>query len=224
MAIFGGLPVLQEHHVDGESQEALDTIQRAAELAQGLVRQIVDFARGSSGTRRWFRGSDLLLQAAKLARPTMPREVRFRTAWTPDLWMVEADPTQIQQVLMNLCVNAREAMPGGGTLLLAASNIVADEALVAATPGLCTGRYLEIRVVDTGTGMTPEVQQKLFEPFVTTKERGTGLGLATVYRVIVAHRGAIAVCSELERGSEFRVYLPAAEATGERPRAAEATT
>jgi len=214
-AIFAGLPVLQARQADRESQEVLDTIQRAAELAQGLVRQILDFARGSSGRRRPIRGAELLLQAAKLARPTMPREVQFRAAFAPDLWTVEADPTQIQQVLMNLCVNAREAMPKGGALLLAAANVAADEALVAATPGLRLGRYLEIRVVDEGTGMTPEVVQRLFEPFVTTKERGTGLGLATVYRVIAAHRGAVAVSSEPGRGSEFRVYLPVAGASGE---------
>ena len=211
MAIFAGLPVLQARQADRESREVLDTIEGAAELAQGLVRQILDFARGSSGKQRSIRGGELLLQAAKLARPTLPPDVCFRTAWAPDLWTVEADPAQIQQVLMNLCVNAREAMPRGGTLLLAAGNVVADEALVVATPGLRLGPYLEIRVVDEGTGMPPEILRKLFEPFVTTKERGTGLGLATVYRVIAAHRGAIAVRSEVGRGSEFRVYLPASE-------------
>ncbi|HTP51191.1 MAG TPA: PAS domain S-box protein [Anaeromyxobacteraceae bacterium] len=210
-AIFSALPVLHAYHLDAEGREVIDTIDRAAVLAQGLVRQIVDFVRGSSGTRRRVRGAELLLPAVKMVGPTMRGGICLRTAWTPDLWEVDADCTQIQQVLMNLFVNAREAMPQGGTLLVTASNVEADEALVAATPGLRLGRYLEIRVADTGGGMPPEIRQRVFEPFVTTKERGTGLGLATVYRVVAAHGGAVSFSSELGAGTEFRIYLPAAD-------------
>ncbi len=218
-AIFSALPILRESHTEAEGAEVLDTVDRAAQLAQGLVRQVVDFARGSSGARKKIRGADLLLAAMKLVRPTTPQNIRLRNAWTPDLCTVEADATQVQQVLVNLCVNAREAMPGGGTLLVAAANVAADEELLASTPGLQPGSYLEVRVTDTGCGIPPEIMQKLFEPFLTTKERGTGLGLAIVYRVVTAHGGAIAATSEVGRGTEFRLYLPAAD-TGEPARAA----
>jgi two-component system, cell cycle sensor histidine kinase and response regulator CckA len=133
-----------------------------------------------------------------------------------DLWVISADATQIHQVLMNLCVNARDAMPRGGELTVRARNVTLDEAYARMHLEARPGRFVEVTVADTGHGMTPEVVSRIFEPFFTTKEigKGTGLGLSTALTIIRSHGGFINVYSEPRRGTQFAVYLPALEGGG----------
>jgi two-component system cell cycle sensor histidine kinase/response regulator CckA len=162
-----------------------------------------------------------------MMKETFPKSIQVHTMLSPDLAMVLGDPTQLHQVLLNLCVNARDAMPMGGQLTLRAENAWLDEneAMTGTHPK--TKEYVMIRVVDTGTGIAPEIREKIFDPFFTTKEvgKGTGLGLSTTLAIIKSHGGFMDVSSEPGRGSTFEVYLPAQRAVPRatvRPREVEA--
>jgi CheY-like chemotaxis protein len=150
---------------------------------------------------------------------TFPRNIRISAAVAPDLWPVVGDPSQLHQVLLNLAVNARDAMPGGGTLILAATNLNIDAQYAVTVRGskhspnqeTKTGPHVLLRVTDTGQGMSPEIQARIFEPFFTTKPlgQGTGIGLATVHTVIKSHGGFLEVESDPGKGTTFSLYLPA---------------
>lgn len=148
---------------------------------------------------------------ARIARETFPRSIQMVEAVDEDSWNVQADATQLHQVLLNLCVNARDAMPAGGTLTLSVGNEVVDEATAAMIPGGRSGSHVVLGVQDTGSGIAPEIREKIFEPFFTTKpiDQGTGLGLSTCYGIVKSHRGFITVDTEVGRGTRFKVYLPA---------------
>jgi CheY-like chemotaxis protein len=150
----------------------------------------------------------------ELLRRTLGEHVVLRTSLAPDLWPIMADYGQLEQVLVNLAVNARDAMPDGGTLTLDTENIVVDEAYAGTRPGLLPGYYVRLRVSDTGVGMAPEVAARAFEPFFTTKPkgRGTGLGLATIHGIVTQAGGAIRIYSEPGLGTTFTVLLPTTEA------------
>src|SRR5581483_6375192 len=137
--------------------------------------------------------------------------IEIRIALPDDLWVVTGDATQLYQVLMNLCVNARDAMPGGGALTLSAENLVLDDSYARMHLEANPGRFVLIRITDTGVGIPAENLNKVFEPFFTTKEygKGTGLGLSTVVGIVKSHQGFVDVYSEINRGTEFKVYLPA---------------
>jgi CheY-like chemotaxis protein len=146
-----------------------------------------------------------------IAGQTFPRTITVRNMASCDLWPVIGDATQLQQVLLNLCVNARDAMPGGGTLILNAENLRIDENFAAMNPDATSGPYLTIEVSDTGDGMSAEIMQKMFDPFFTTKEvgKGTGLGLSTAIGIVKSHGGFLSVESSPGKGTTFKIFLPA---------------
>ena len=193
-------------------QADLHEIQRAAERAANLTRQLLTFARRQASALQLLNLNDLIFGIDKLLRRLIREDILLQTASAPDLWPIHADPGQIEQVLMNLVINARDAMPHGGRLMIESSNAVLDQAYARTRPPIVSGPYVLLAVTDTGTGMTAEVLQHAFEPFFTTKEpgQGTGLGLATCYGIIKQHGGSIELYSEVGRGTSVKVYLPRA--------------
>jgi two-component system cell cycle sensor histidine kinase/response regulator CckA len=202
-----------------KEQKYLRQIKVAAERAAALTRQLRLFSRQEEGERHPVQLNSVVEETRDLLERSIPKEITVELRLESELWVVDADPSQISQVLMNLCVNARDAMPDGGTLALETRNVTLDEEWARAMLEAQPGRYVCLSVSDTGFGMSPEVQGRLFEPFFTTKEvgKGTGLGLSVVYGIVKGHGGFINVYSEEGRGSTFHVYLPAIElAVGER--------
>ena len=189
-------------------------IEQSAERGAGIVRQVLTFARGADGERVLIQPAELLGEMVKLAGETFPRSISIRTRFPDDLRLVEGDSTQLHQVLLNLCLNARDAMPEGGSLTLAASNFDVDDSYAATTADTKPGPYVLIEVSDTGTGVPQHVIDKIFDPFFTTKGvgKGTGLGLSTVLGIVRAHGGVINASSS-SAGTTFRVLLPAARDT-----------
>jgi PAS domain S-box-containing protein len=196
-----------------ETDRMLDTIQDSTQRGANMVKQILTFARGSADDRGLIQPKHLIKEMIEIARHTFPKRIQIRPDLTPDTWVVRGNPTQLHQILLNMCVNARDAMPAGGTLTLASGNVRLDAACAMLTPDARPGPYVLLTVTDTGMGMPPEVRARIFDPFFTTKEegRGTGLGLSTVARIVKEHGGFITVDSKVGRGATFKVYLPAAE-------------
>ena len=192
-------------------QGILAAIANSAKRGADMVQQVLSFARGIDGQRLDVPMDRLLLDLVKIVNDTFLKNVKVLTQIPTDLWSVSGDGTQLHQVLLNLCVNARDAMPGGGTLTISAENRFLDEQYAAINIDAKSGAYVIIQVEDTGTGMPPEVIEKIFDPFFTTKElgKGTGLGLSTSMAIIKSHGGFIRVYSEPGKGSRFRIYLPA---------------
>ena len=195
----------------------LDTLQANVERGADLVKQVLMFARGVEGERVPVRTGTLVEDIRKMLVSTVPKTIEITASYPDDLWTVLGDATKIHQVLMNLCVNACDAMPDGGTLTIAAENAVLIEADVQAHRDSLPGDYVLITVTDTGNGIPPEALDKIFDPFFTTKEigKGTGLGLSTVAGIVKGHRGFVSVYTEPHRGTRFSVYLPAAPAPAE---------
>ncbi|HVT73074.1 MAG TPA: response regulator [Lacunisphaera sp.] len=195
----------------------VETIETSAERGAGLVRQILGFAHGVGGEPRVIQVRHIINDIVAMAEATFPKSVRLEADVPRDLWPITANPTQIHQVLLNLCVNARDAMPDGGTLAIRAANLLLDDDAAARIPGARPGAWIQVDVVDTGMGIPPDIVEHIWEPFFTTKGagKGTGLGLATVRGIVATHQGAITLESKLGRGTTFRVYLPA-ERTAER--------
>lgn len=189
----------------------LDIIYTNAQRATELVKQILSFARGSGGRKSPVRLKQLMGEMSKMIQDTFPKSISFtRNAPEEDLWIIYGDATEIHQVLLNLCVNARDAMPQGGRLTLSAHNMTLDKAGAEAM-GEKPGRYVLLSVADSGSGIPPEVLPRIFEPFFTTKEagKGTGLGLSTVAGIVKRHGGFIDLKTASGKGTEFKVYLPA---------------
>jgi PAS domain S-box-containing protein len=189
----------------------IDTIAGSAQRGADIVKQLVTFARGTEGHKIPVPPTWLIKEMARIIQETFPKSITLRLQLPKDLWLVLGDPTQLHQVLLNLCVNARDAMPEGGTLTLAAENLMLDDCYAGLNPEAKAGPYVLLQVSDTGTGMSPEIMDKIFDPFFTTKglETGTGLGLATVQGIVKSHGGFIQVESQEGCGSRFRSYLPA---------------
>jgi CheY-like chemotaxis protein len=176
-----------------------------------LIRHVLTFARGVQGERAPVQLRHLIKETEEVISQTMPKSVVTQTHVPRDLWPVTADATQLHQVLMNLCVNARDAMPEGGTLRINGSNVHIDSSGIPQNPDAAEGPYVLLEVADSGSGIPADVQKKVFEPFYTTKAvgRGTGLGLSTVAAIVRSHGGFINLYSEVGRGASFKIYLPA---------------
>lgn len=209
--IMMSIELLKLHEQDALRLGVLATIENSARRGADMVRQVLSFSRGVEGQRVEVQAGHLLKGIEKIANETFHKNIRVSSDIPANLWIVQGDPTQIHQMLLNLCVNARDAMPNGGTLKLSAGNLMLDEQCAAMIAGAKPGPYLFIELEDSGTGMPPEVIDRIFEPFFTTKElgKGTGLGLSSALAIIKSHQGFIRVSSELDKGSKFQVYLPA---------------
>jgi PAS domain S-box-containing protein len=209
--ILMSISLLKMNEQDEERLKILASIEGSARRGADLVRQVLSFARGMEGERVPVKLAHLGQEIARIIRDTFPKNITFELESARDLWTVEADPTQMHQVLMNLCVNARDAMPAGGRITLSLANMVLDEVYSGMNPQSRPGNYVVLAVQDTGTGIPASVQERMFEPFFTTKAvgQGTGLGLATVLTIVKSHGGFINVYSEPGKGATFKVYLPA---------------
>jgi PAS domain S-box-containing protein len=210
LAIAQLLP-LKFPQLDEQTQDLLKMLETSTKRGAALVNQVLTFTRGVEGRLVPLQVSYLLLETQKIAKQTFPKSILLRVSLPPDLWLISGDATQIHQVLMNLCVNARDAMPHGGTLTLSASNVWLRENDPQKPIDAPAGAYITIAVADTGTGMSPEITARIFDPFFTTKEigKGTGLGLSTTIGILKSHKGFINVSSDVGKGTEFKVFLPA---------------
>ena len=209
--IIMAAPLLREDLTPAEMAPTLEIIESSAQRGTAVVRQLLAFSRGQDGERITLHSKHLLRDLRNIIRETFPKTITFTLAEAPDVWPLVADPTQLHQILLNLCVNARDAMPDGGTLAITTANFLADDHYASMVASARPGPYVLLRVSDTGTGIRPEDLDKIFDPFFTTKEvgKGTGLGLATVHRVVTGHGGFVRVRSQVGRGTTFDVYLPA---------------
>jgi PAS domain S-box-containing protein len=209
--------LLKEEVVTDDGRTMIDTLDTSLQRGAGLVRQVLMFARGAHGQRVVVNPAALVREVATMMQDTFPKSLTIRASVDVDVPMLVGDPTQLHQVLLNLCVNARDAMPAGGTLTLEVTHHAVDETMAAMTPGARPGDYVRVRVTDTGMGILPEARDRLFEPFYTTKKygEGTGLGLSTTLAIVRSHQGFLTVESERGAGSTFCAYLPAsAESVG----------
>jgi PAS domain S-box-containing protein len=199
--------------LDEQTRGLLQLIEDSTKRGAGLVKQILSFARGTEGKRVPLKVEHIAAEITQVAHQTFPKNISLNCDKSSvDLWMVAADANQLHQVLLNLCVNARDAMPNGGTLSLCLENQVVDSTYGRMNLAGCgVGSYVMITVADTGTGIKPELIERIFDPFFTTKEpgKGTGLGLSTVLGIVKNHNGFIKVYSEVGKGTQFRIYLPA---------------
>lgn len=199
---------------DDSSRRMLEMLRTNTERGSEMVKQILSFARGVSGDRVAVQAKHLIKDVVKILKETFPRSVTIHYKIAGDLAVINGDATQLHQVLMNLCVNARDAMPTGGTLTIEAENAVVDTtAAEMMMMGAQPGNYARISVTDTGVGIAREHLDRIFDPFFTTKEigKGTGLGLSTVSGIVKSHEGFVDVYSEVGKGSRFTLYLPAFE-------------
>ncbi len=209
--IMMAAPMLRWELPPAETEKLLVGIESSAQRGADLVRQLLSFSRGFSGERVLLQVGPILREVARVAEHTFPKSIEVECRVEPGLWPVRGDPTQLHQVLLNLAVNARDAMPHGGRLALAAENAAVDEAVAATTHGGRPGKFVRLRVTDTGTGIAPEVAERIFDPFFSTKEagKGTGLGLSTVAGITRGHTGFIQVQSAPGAGATFLVFIPA---------------
>jgi signal transduction histidine kinase len=209
--ILMGLRALQQRCEDEESRRWLALMNKSAERGKDLVERVLAFARGAESECVPIRTTELVVDIAGILKETLPPNIRLQVRVPNDLWSVIGEATQIWRILMNLCINARDAMPAGGNLMIRAGNryLVEEERRLA--PGAPHQRYVRLTVADTGHGIPREVIGRIFDPFFTTKEKGkgTGLGLPTVLSIVRAHDGFVSLFSKVGKGTEFKVYLPA---------------
>jgi len=211
--------MLQMKFPDADSQRFLTILQQNAERGGEMIKQVLQFARGVEGRQILLQPLHLIDEVARMLRETLAKSIDVQTRMPNGVWPVIGDPTQLHQVLMNLCVNARDAMQRGGRLTIAAENFVIDESYARMNLDSRPGRYVLITVADTGTGIPPKIIDRIFDPFFTTKGigSGTGLGLSTVMGIVKSHGGFISVSSQPGTGSEFKVYVPAPESLSKLP-------
>ncbi|HTJ79881.1 MAG TPA: transporter substrate-binding domain-containing protein [Rariglobus sp.] len=197
---------------DERNRKLMAMLEQNAQRGAEIIRQLLTFSRGSAGTLSLIKPTELIEEVANIVRETFPREIACETTHdTVVAHTLLADSTQLHQVLLNLCVNARDAMPMGGKLTLSASNIALDEKALRLHPGALPGNYVKFDVADTGIGISADVIERIFDPFFTTKPigKGTGLGLSTVLGITRGHGGFVTVKSFPGRGSVFSIHLPA---------------
>ena len=196
---------------DERTRHLLEILEINARRGADLVKQVLSFARGVEGKRITLQLRHIIVELGKILKETFPKSIEISTDVPQDLWMVSGDSTQLHQVLMNLCVNARDAMPNGGSLSIYAENLLIDENYARMNLEAKEGPYTVVTVSDTGGGIPREILDRIFEPFFTTKDvgQGTGLGLSTVLGIVKSHGGFVNVYSEVGSGTSFKVYLPA---------------
>ena len=211
--------MIEDLPADDPDREGLLDIRGAAERAAVLTRQLLTFSRQQVVSPRMLRLNELITDLVKLLRRLLGEDVTIASALAPDCGAVKADPGQLEQVLVNLAVNARDAMPNGGRLTIETKNVDLDADYPTERVMIPAGRYVMLAVTDNGTGMDAQTNARIFEPFFTTKPvgKGTGLGLATVYGVVQQTGGYIWLYSELGHGTSFKIYLPRVDADGPQP-------
>jgi signal transduction histidine kinase len=209
--ILMGLSALQQRCEDEESRRWLALMHKSAERGKDLLDRVLAFARGAESECVPVQTAELIGDIAGILKGTLPENIRLHVRVPDDLWNVIGDATQIWRVLMNLCINARDAMPAGGRLLIGARNHCLDEEERRLAPDASHQRYVRFTVADTGGGISREIMDRIFDPFFTTKEKGkgTGLGLPTVLAIVHSHGGFVSLFSKVGKGTEFKVYLPA---------------
>ncbi len=218
--ILMSIELLKEISENPEARSILATIEQTTQRGADIVRQLLFFARGAEGERIEVQPRHLLKDLETLIRDTFPKNIHLELGLAEDSWTVLGDSTQLHQILLNLCVNARDAMPEGGSLKITVENALLDEHDAGMHFEAKAGKYVRINVTDTGTGIPAEILDKVFEPFFTTKEvgKGTGIGLSTVSAIVKSHGGFVNVYSEPDMGTTFKVYLPAIEASADGPK------
>jgi PAS domain S-box-containing protein len=201
--------VLKGNPVREDLPALVSMIEESAKRGANVVKQVLTFARGVEGEHVVIKPSHLIQEMIDIAQKTFPKTIEILGRYPDDLWSIKCDPTQLHQVLVNLSVNARDAMSNGGTITIGAENFDVDEHYASMTPGARPGPHVMFRVCDTGSGMSRAVIDKIFDPFFTTKEigKGTGLGLSTVLGIVKSHGGFISVDSEPGKGTTFKVFL-----------------
>lgn len=211
--ILMAVEILRASTTDSELKEIIDIITSGARRGADIIKQVLTFARGIEGVRMSVQLKHLIREVAAIARETFPRNIQVDVQISGDLRTVAGDPTQLHQVLLNLCVNARDAMPDGGKLTLSADNVRIEEDASGTQRQRRAGDYVMLQVSDTGTGISSEHIERIFEPFFTTKEpgKGSGLGLSTVLGIVRSYGGFVRLRTALGAGSDFQVYLPAAD-------------
>lgn len=212
--ILTATELLQMRMTDESSLRLLNIIQTNAIRGGEMIKQVLSFARGVEGEYELLQPNHLIKEIIKILTDTFPKNIEIGFSLAPNLWHVSGDATQLHQVLMNLCVNARDAMPNGGKLRIEAENIEIDEHYARMNVEAKPGRYVRLLVQDTGIGIPGEILDKIFDPFFTTKEhgQGTGLGLSTAAGILRSHGGFVNVYSEIGKGAHFKIYLPASQA------------
>ena len=211
--ILMSIQLLQARIDDEDGQRLLAMLQASAERGASLVKQVLSFARGVQGERITLQTRHLIKEIVKILNDTLPKSIEVEYESSEDLSVVAGDATQLHQVLMNFCVNARDAMPDGGKITIKAANVTIDENYARMNLEAKPGRFVVISISDNGVGIQPHIINKIFEPFFTTKgpSKGTGLGLSTALGIVKGHGGFINVYSEPGRGTQFKIYLPAVE-------------
>jgi CheY-like chemotaxis protein len=211
--IILAVPFMKDKLTDDTSKDILRTLESSAKRGEGVVRQLMSFVRGVQGERANLQIKHLLWELLNFVAETFPPMIKVRKHCPKGIWCVLGDATQLYQVLMNLSINARDAMPNGGTLAIDLNNVNLNEEEASLHLGAVPGPYVVISVKDTGTGIAPEMINRIFDPFFTTKEpgKGTGLGLSSVLTIVKSHGGFIDVHSEVGKGTEFKIFLPAQE-------------
>jgi PAS domain S-box-containing protein len=205
------IPLLETELEPLAKKAVIETVQTCARRGASIVRQVLAFARGLEGERTTVSLRHLLFELVGILRETFPPTIQVNCEYPADLWPVTGDPTQLHQVLLNLAINARDAMPEGGNLKISAANFTADESFATMVPGANPGPFIRLQVEDSGVGIEPAMLDKIFDPFFTTKGPGvgSGLGLSSALGIVKSHGGFITVESTVRRGTIFKVFLPA---------------
>ena len=213
--IIMGVEILQSKYEELPTQKLLKTMASSAKRGSDMVKQVLGFARGHVGERTTLQLGPLVREMQKITHETFPKSIQITSQVEPDLWPISGDTTQIHQILLNLCVNARDAMPDGGEIRMEAVNCQLDETAAKKIAGAKPGPYVLLKATDTGSGIPPEILHRIFEPFFTTKEvgKGTGLGLSTLISIVKSHQGFLDLASTVGKGTTFSIYFPASQVT-----------